>query len=109
MFHTYLSDISNFIFFVIISLFPHLIILQVSDGVLLSASGCMSDFLELKQILIKNTKSYEWENREIISVNALSSLLAFILYSRRTFPCKYSHKISAAIENFRFTFIIVFS
>ena len=58
----------------------------------------MSDFLELKQILIKNTKSYEWENREIISVNALSSLLAFILYSRRTFPCKYCCRNSLAYE-----------
>ena len=58
----------------------------------------MSDFLELKQILIKNTKSYEWENREIISVNALSSLLAFILYSRRTFPCKNCCRNSSASE-----------
>ena len=62
---------------------------QISDGVLLSASGCLSDTLELKQVLKRNSKLYEWENGKIISVNAMSHLLAYVLYSRRTFPCKF--------------------
>ena len=62
--------------------------LQISDGILFSASGCLSDFLELIKVLQRNAKLYKWENRQNISVNALSHLLAFILYSRRTFPCK---------------------
>ena len=62
---------------------------QISDGVLLSASGCLSDTLELKQVLKRNSKLYEWENGKIIFVNAMSHLLAYVLYSRRTFPCKF--------------------
>jgi 20S proteasome alpha/beta subunit len=61
---------------------------KVSDGILLAASGCLSDTLELNQVLLRNSKLYKWENGKSISVNAMSHLLAFILYSRRSFPCK---------------------
>jgi 20S proteasome alpha/beta subunit len=61
-------------------------IYEVSDGLLLSASGCLSDTLELIKILTRNARVYEWDSKRSLSIYGLSYLLSYILYQRRNFP-----------------------
>ena len=61
-------------------------IFEVSDGVYLAASGCLSDTLALSSVLRHNLRLYEWQNERAPTVTVLAHLLATVLYSRRNFP-----------------------
>lgn len=61
-------------------------IFEVSDGVYLAASGCLSDTLALSSVLRHNLRLYEWQNERSPTVTVLAHLLATVLYSRRNFP-----------------------
>ena len=61
-------------------------IFEVSDGVYLAASGCLSDTLALSNVLRHNSRLYEWQNERSPTVTVLAHLLATVLYSRRSFP-----------------------
>jgi 20S proteasome subunit beta 6 len=61
-------------------------IYEVSDGLLFSASGCLSDTLELVKSLTRNARVYEWDSKRPLSIYGLSYLLSYVLYQRRNFP-----------------------
>jgi len=61
-------------------------IFEVTDGVYLAASGCLSDTIALSKVMQSEMKMYEWQNERKPTVSVLAHCLANVLYSRRNFP-----------------------
>jgi 20S proteasome subunit beta 6 len=61
-------------------------IFEVSKGVYLAASGCLSDTIALSKVMQSEMKLYEWQNEREPTVSVLAHCLANVLYSRRNFP-----------------------
>ena len=61
-------------------------IFEVTNGVYLAASGCLSDTIALSKVMQTEMKMYEWQNERKPTTSVLAHCLANILYSRRNFP-----------------------
>lgn len=72
-------------------------IIQVSDNIFFAGICCFSDFSALKQLFARHMSQFLWENNHVISIEAFSSYLAILLYSRRTFPF-YTFSIAVGID-----------
>lgn len=61
-------------------------IFEVTDELLVTGTGCLSDLTELTKLISNAARSYQWSSDKQISVESASFLLSRILYQRRTFP-----------------------